>query len=561
MRVSEVVARLEPWSCQPGDDDRARTQKAQFTLAMTLIIPAGLVWGLVYFLAGATTAAVMPLAYAVLSGANLFVLHRTHRFWWFQTTELALIVALPFLLQLALGGYVAGSAVVLWAILGPLFAVMYASERQVVVWFGVFLAAVVVAGVAQPSLDPDNSLPHWLITVFFVLNVGVVSGIALGILLNFVRGRDRLHELERAYFDQSVMLRQREKLATLGTLAAGVAHELNNPAAAVRRAAEQLRPVVDGLRTHGLDLAGGDGSGGAGAAARLAARAPAAESGRPALSPVQQSMREQELEDWLDDHGVPEPWEVATSLVALGVGVDDLDDLAGATDPRRLGAAVTLLADGHAATGLAEAIAEGARRISDIVSALRSYSYLDRGTVQVVDLTEGLESTLVLLQAKLKDVVVRREYAERLPTVPVRGNELNQVWTNILDNAVDAMGGRGTITLRTAATDDDVVVEIEDDGPGMPAEVAGRVFDPFFTTKAPGQGTGLGLNISFNIVVQQHGGEISVDSEPGRTTFRVSVPRTGVPATAGPGAPDGPDAAADDDPAAPVPAEPVAGYS
>jgi signal transduction histidine kinase len=218
--------------------------------------------------------------------------------------------------------------------------------------------------------------------------------------------------------------------------------------------------------------------------------------------------------------------------VALGLEPDDLDDLADATDPRRLGAAVSLLAQGHAATGLAAAIAEGARRISEIVSALRSYSYLDRGTVQVVDLTEGIESTLVLLQAKLKEMVVLREYAPALPPVPVRGNELNQVWTNIVDNAIDATGGTGTLTIRTAATDEAVVVEIEDDGPGMPPDVAARVFDPFFTTKAPGQGTGLGLNISFNIVVQQHGGEIAVDSAPGRTTFRVSVPRTGVPAAA-----------------------------
>ena len=529
--MRDCVAALEPLSCQPGDDDHARTRKAQFTLAMTLIIPAGVVWGLVYLWAGATTAALMPISYAVLSAANLLVLRQTRRFWWYQTSELALIVALPFLLQLALGGYVAGSAVVLWAILGPLFAVMYASERQVVVWFGVFLAAVVAAGVAQPSLDPDNPLPHWLISVFFVLNVGVVSSIALGILLYFVRSRERYEQLQRAYFDQTVMLRQREKLATLGTLAAGVAHELNNPAAAVQRAAEQLRPVVDGLRAHGLDLSA---DGAAATAARLAARAPAA---GPARSPVQQSVLEQEIEDWLDDRGVAEPWEVASSLAALGVEVDDLDALADGIEPRRLGAAVGLLADGHAAIGLAASIADGARRISDIVGALRSYSYLDRGTVQVVDLTEGIESTLVLLQAKLKDVTVRREYASALPAVPVRGNELNQVWTNILDNAIDAVGGHGVITIRTAtgtlgSGDDAVVVEIEDDGPGMAPEVAARVFDPFFTTKAPGQGTGLGLNISFNIVVQQHGGEIAVDSAPGRTTFRVSVPRRGVPGPA-----------------------------
>jgi signal transduction histidine kinase len=528
-RVRDWAAALEPLSRQPGDDDHARTQKAQFTLAKTLIIPAGVIWGLVYLWGGATTAAIISMAYAVLSSANLLLLRRTHKFWWYQTSELALVVALPFLLQLALGGYVAGSAVVLWAILGPLFAVMYASERQAVIWFGVFLVVVIGAGVAQPSLDPDNPLPHWLISSFFVLNVGVVSSIALGILLNFVHGRERLRQLERAYLDQSVMLRQREKLATLGTLAAGVAHELNNPAAAVRRAAEQLRPVVDGLRANGLDLAG-DGDDRR-TATRLADRAPAR---RTELSPLQRSMLEQELEDWLDDHGVPEPWEVASSLVTFGMTSEDLDDLAGATDPRRLAAAVCLLAEGHAAVGLAAAIADGARRISDIVNALRSYAYLDRGTVQVVDLTEGLENTLVLLRPKLNGIDVRREYAPDLPAVPVRGNELNQVWTNILDNAIDATGGHGTVTIRTvpatlASGAAAVRVEIEDDGHGMPPEVAARVFDPFFTTKAPGHGTGLGLNISFNIVVQQHGGEIAVASMPGRTTFGVSIPRTGVP--------------------------------
>ena len=173
---------------------------------------------------------------------------------------------------------------------------------------------------------------------------------------------------------------------------------------------------------------------------------------------------------------------------------------------------------------LAEA-GEGAGRISQIVGAMRSYAYLDQAPVQNVDITDGLESTLVLLGSQLKEgITVRRQDAGHLPRIQAHGSELNQVWTNIIGNAVDAMGAQGTLTIRTAARDGSVLVEIEDDGPGMAPEVAARVFDPFFTTKPPGQGTGLGLNISHNIVVQEHHGRIAVDSKPGRTTFRVLLP-------------------------------------
>jgi signal transduction histidine kinase len=189
----------------------------------------------------------------------------------------------------------------------------------------------------------------------------------------------------------------------------------------------------------------------------------------------------------------------------------------------------TTLARSLAARSLAAGIGDGATRISDIVAALRSYSYLDRGTRQSVDVTEGLESTLVLLRAKLAGMHVERDYQPDLPSVWVNGSALNQVWTNIIDNAIDATGGSGRIILRTrhsgdAAGDGCLVVEIEDDGPGMPPDVVAQVFDPFFTTKEPGKGTGLGMNISHNIVVAEHNGTIAVESRPGRTCFRVEVP-------------------------------------
>jgi signal transduction histidine kinase len=526
LRFQGAVAALEPLSCQPGDDDETRTRKAHFTAAMSLIIPAGLVWSALYFAFGARLAAVMPLAYAVLSGANLALLRRTRRFRVFQVGELALIIALPFVLQLTLGGFVSGSAVVVWAFLGPLFAVLFGTPRQAVAWFGAFLAAVVAAGIAEPALDGANALPQGLVDVLFVMNVGAVSLIAFGILLSFGTKRDRLRTLERAYLDQTVMLRERDKLATLGTMTAGVVHELNNPAAAIRRAAQQLQPTIDGLRRARLALTPDGGPDARTGALQALLDAPGS-APRPGTSTTQQWRIEEELDEWLEEHGVAEPWEVAPALAARGFAPVDLERLTVHFEGAELSAAVTMLAEGHEARELTGAIVEAAGRISDIVDAMKSYAYLDRGTIQVVDVTEGIESTLVLFRSDLRDMTVRREYAPDVPRIAVRGNELNQVWTNIVDNAIDATGGVGTLVVRTAAAGDRVVVEIEDDGPGMPADVAAKVFDPFFTTKAPGSGTGLGLNVSFNIVTQQHLGQLTVDSRPGRTCFRVELPVRG----------------------------------
>ena len=172
-----------------------------------------------------------------------------------------------------------------------------------------------------------------------------------------------------------------------------------------------------------------------------------------------------------------------------------------------------------------EEIGQGAGRIAEIVKALKTYSYMDQAPIQSVDVHEGLDNTLVMLRSKLKDgVTVRREYKEDLPRIQAYGSELNQVWTNIIDNAVDAMNSRGELVLRTRQEDQWVVVEIEDNGPGIPDDVQSNIFDPFFTTKSPGEGTGLGLNISHNIIVQKHEGQIGVRSVPGKTCFEVRLP-------------------------------------
>ncbi|MDJ0961716.1 MAG: ATP-binding protein [Acidimicrobiia bacterium] len=334
--------------------------------------------------------------------------------------------------------------------------------------------------------------------------------------------------LERFRQNQA-QLQQSERMAQLGTLTAGLAHELNNPAAAVARGAEQLGGGVD---RYGSAYAGAAGAiaddqretfeqvlrGAAQRATRLID-----------LDPLARSDAEMELEDWLADRNIERAWEMAPSLADLGYAATDLAaieaDFAEATGP--IVAALTAAAS---LAALVREVEEGAERLSTIVRALKSYSYLDQAPVQNVDLTQGLNDTLLILKRKLGDVTVRRDFDANLPMIEAYGSELNQVWTNLIDNAADAIHSAeqpdGVITLRTLAVDDGVVVEVEDNGPGIPSEIQERVFDSFFTTKPPGSGTGLGLDISRSIVMTRHGGMIGVESQPGRTVFRVELPLT-----------------------------------
>jgi signal transduction histidine kinase len=322
------------------------------------------------------------------------------------------------------------------------------------------------------------------------------------------------------------LLHEKEKMAGLGTLAAGLAHELNNPAAAVRRASDQLRELLlkwqkamsaldaldlDADQTQRVkDL-------------RLAIA-------RHAVEPVDldalaRSDRETEVEQWLAEHGLENPWELAPTLVGFGWKVADLEQLAEHFSDEQIAVLTESLGTGSAVYSLLDEVAKGAERISEIVKAVKSYSYLDRAPVQAVNVHEGLDNTLVILRHKLKNNIhIIREYDPDLPQIEAYAGELNQVWTNIIDNAVDALNGQGEIKLRTSRDDGYVVVELSDNGPGIPPDIQSRVFEPFFTTKPPGVGTGLGLNIAYNII-HKHYGEIQLDSRPGSTTFRVRLPR------------------------------------
>lgn len=338
--------------------------------------------------------------------------------------------------------------------------------------------------------------------------------------------RKKLRDLEQAYLQQEVMLRQSEKLATLGRLSAGMAHELNNPASAALSGSHQLRIVFDKLVQGSIAINTANLS--SAQIQELEAvlnKLQVKPNDLQQLEPLALSDREMEMEAWLDSIGLEDAWEYAASMVEMGLDSDQLENLSNLFDRKQLGLIVSWLINITTIRELIRVIGEGSGRISSIVGALKTYSYLDQAPVKNINIHEGLDNTLLILNSRIKrGIIVHREYDENLPLIEAYGSELNQVWTNIIDNAISAMNGQGELTLRTYEDGECIVVEIEDNGPGIPPEIQMKIFDPFFTTKPPGEGTGLGLNITHNIIVEKHHGDISVQSEPGLTRFHIRLP-------------------------------------
>jgi signal transduction histidine kinase len=338
--------------------------------------------------------------------------------------------------------------------------------------------------------------------------------------------KNMLHTVLFRLRETQAMLQHSERMAQLGTLTAGVAHELNNPASAARRAADQLfeelprfKQAQSALQQLALTPNQQE---------KLSAEIQRAEqqAGRPPeLDALVRSDQESSLESWLETHGVSDSWQLAPALVDLAYDAARLEHLAREFGPEQFGVVIQALNASYLIQRLSIEIGQAAGRISELVRALKGYSYLDQGPVQPVDIHQGLEDTLMILRGKINQgISVRREYAEDLPRIQGYGSELNQVWTNLIDNALDAVDGAGEIVLRTRREGDRVVVEVNDNGPGIPEEIQGRVFDQFFTTKDLGKGTGLGLDISYRIVVDKHRGDIRLSSQPGNTRFEVWLP-------------------------------------
>jgi signal transduction histidine kinase len=516
------------------DAGQEKLHEASLVAISVLVTTASTIWGAAYVYFDEPLAGLIALGYALFTTISLAVMRaREQAFEHFRIPQLALILVLPCLLMLSLGGFVNGSVVIVWAFLAPLGALLGRMSRGALYLIGGYLALLVLAAILQPHLRPENNLPAFANTLFFVLNIGTVSLIAFVVLSYFVGQQDLAVELlrekralETAYVQQEIMLRQSEKLATLGRLSAGLAHELNNPASAAQRSAAQLRDAVNHLETAHLELAAPqftDAQLKAFQALAELAQQRASETIR--MDPITRDDCERSIETWLESREIEDPWRYSPMLTSMNCDSAQLSEMTSAFTKEQFPVAIAGLTSTFAVHRLLDELGQGAGRITEVVTALKNYTSVDRGTRQHVQVHEGLDNTLVILRSKLaKGVSVIREYDEALPGIDAHGGELNQVWTNLIDNAIDAMEGKGQLTLRTFTEEPWLVVEVRDSGPGIPEEIRSKLFEPFTTTKAPGKGTGLGLNISHNIVVQKHKGRIDVESSPEGTCFRVRLP-------------------------------------
>ena len=319
------------------------------------------------------------------------------------------------------------------------------------------------------------------------------------------------------------LLHQQERMAALGTLSAGLAHELNNPAAAAQRSASLLKESQAKwlILTHEIEAKA------FGESQTEWLDGFMQETAHRFESPVKLDALDKidmvdQLQAWLEANGVDDAWDIAPAMIHFGWNVEALEPLKATSF---FDIAIQWLGAGCMMTELLIEVQETTGRLSQIVKAMKAYTYLDQAPLLEVDVHEGLENTLVIMQHKIKQgVTVKREYSQGLPHIEAYASELNQVWTNIIDNAVDAMDGKGEIILRTYTEKDSVIVEIVDNGPGIPQDIQTRIYEPFFTTKPPGKGTGLGLHISHDIIANRHHGQLLVESKPGETKFKAVLP-------------------------------------
>lgn len=523
--MSKLFDKISSIGVNVNDREDTILQKEYLVYQALLMSAGGIIWGVLCLIFERTWQSLVPFGYVILSIINLIYFHYKRNFRVVKFIQTGASLLLPFMLQAFLGGFIASGGVMLWALLALAASVTYQSNRTIAIWFILYALFTITLGVL------DNKFVNWInpsdarhsYILFTVSNIVIISAILIWLFNFIVRGKnDALRRLSKA----QAQLVQSEKMATLGTLIAGIAHELNNPAAAARRASKQLVDVCKRLEKTRQNINYSNLSREEfNFSKSFVDEILKDQTRKNPTNVLERSDNENTIEQWLEKKGIKEPWSMAPVLNDNGISNDKLNELADRINPAALETVLFWILDTIQTNSLLKEVMEGSDRISEIVSALKNYSYLDQAAIKQVNIHEGLENTLVILRNKLKrGISINKHYDSNVPLITAYGSELNQVWTNILDNAIDALNGEGEINIKTARKNSSVVVEIEDNGPGIPAEIQKRIFDPFFTTKEPGKGTGLGLSTSYGIVTEKHHGKMSVQSVKGMTRFTIELP-------------------------------------
>lgn len=528
MKLKKVLQFIRAIGEKPEDNPDDALQKRFLVNRIISIALGGMPWMIIALVIADGYQFLLPLFYIIFSIINLIVFQKSSDYGVSRTIQNYMTLTLPIFFQWSLGGFVATGAVLIVSLPGIAATVTYQSNKNAALWLGMYAALVIISAVFDHKfvewINPDIILNRSIF--FFAFNIILASSLMMWLINFMVKGKNVL--LTKLQRTQEQLIHS-EKMATLGTLAAGFAHELNNPASASIRAATHLSDVIDNYKNCIKDLNAYKMS--SDEEKVLTDMSVLAQ--QTALSPknmdsLQRSDKEMELEDWLSQQNIENPWEYKSALVSMGLEKEKLDNLTPLIkDDRRtvfnvIIKSTALLYDIHA---LLNEVIVGSGRISEIVIALKNYSFLDRDAMEEINIHKGIDNTLVILRSKLKKGIhVNKIYSSNLQKITAVGRELNQVWTNIIDNAVDAMDGKGEITITTKNDGDYIIVQIENDGPEIPKYLQSKIFDPFFTTKEPGKGIGLGLSTSYSIVTEKQKGTITLRSDSISTSFEVRLP-------------------------------------
>jgi signal transduction histidine kinase len=516
----------------PNDTEEIRLEKIAAFLVAGSCTLAGTIWTVMYHaIFGWGILTFLPVCFVVIVGGAMIISHfsRNHRYTIYA--QIICIIYIPSIIQWNLGGVFDSGFVLAWSFVGPICALMFFSIKQSIPWFLLFLVNLAITVLFNDFFAGRGQIVAENIRqLFLIMNLGFAS-IVLFIFASYyvnaaVKEQKKSSKLLEANLQQEMILRESEKLATLGKLSAGVAHELNNPAASTQRGAEHLREAILKMEKSEFNL----GQLNLSAAQRkdlqsLTQLIEQQNKAQTFMDPVRRDDLEVKIEAWLEKQGIENAWELAPALVTMGFDPEVLSNLANKFKNQNFQIIADFLCNKYTAHSLLNEIKLSSEKISKIVGAMKSYVYLDQSPIQSVDIHAGLNDTLLMLQGNLKDKIhLKKDFAQNIPRIEAYGSELNQAWTNIIDNALHALKENGELIFKTYRENSWVVVEISDNGPGIPDEIQPKIFDPFFTTKPPGEGTGLGLYVSYNIIVTKHRGQISVQSEPGRTCFTVKLP-------------------------------------